>query len=254
VVDDHSLESADLAGSLVPISHGVYLWQSAESSPAPRRLQIGDLRLERFMDVIMVPSPLETLQVEQIRVVNRLRRAVLSSRVRSATNRVVRRKIAQFVGNEGWRDVIEWGCGYHSLRALLQPFVRLTCVDIDPDVVAWQRSQGQICWNPAVDAVHLSTLKADAIVSVFVFHFRITSMHATMMHGALKADGVLVANVYRRSPASMARLATVFRNAGFVVVRRPDPDGLCVNHEYLGDGCSAERACLGRATGIILIT
>jgi hypothetical protein len=79
--------------------------------------------------------PLEALRAEQLGVVNQLRRSLITGPAASV-NLQVKTRLATLAAREGWLHIMDWGCGYHSLRDLLPTDARLSCVDVDPEVVS----------------------------------------------------------------------------------------------------------------------
>lgn len=107
------------------------------------------------------------------------------------TNLVVKNALAAGVSMTGPNQVLEWGCGYHSMVDLFPGVGRCTWVDLDPAVVRWQRS------NSCKD-------------SKPVFHFRITNSHIRTMRRLLKPNGYVLANVYKRNGQSREHLRRAF--------------------------------------------
>jgi SAM-dependent methyltransferase len=181
------------------------------------------------MDRIYLPVPTEALAPEQITLVNALRRTLMLRDEVGHANAIVTRMFANVIKSEGARDVLEWGCGYSSIEADLPPNVSLSCVDLDPQVVKWQSARGIRCHHTSQPLIRASF---DAIVSIFVFHFRIADSHVRSIAGALRPTGFLLANIYRRDDASRATLRTQFERQDLTVISRDDPLGLCARHEF----------------------
>ena len=188
--------------------------------------------LERFMDSIYVADPLEELDARQIRRVNKLRRRLMRDDAVESVNHRVKRAMAAAVNGSGARDVLEWGCGYSSLRPFLHTRGEFVAVDIDRSLLAVQRAQ-KVPFVAADDAPQVLALASfDAVASVFVFHFKIPTGHIAAMVAALRPDGYLLANVYRRSLESRKQLAGAFETHGMQVLVAPDPAQCCAHHEF----------------------
>ncbi|MCA2217836.1 class I SAM-dependent methyltransferase [Jidongwangia harbinensis] len=187
-----------------------------------------------FMDVIRLPHRTEDLAPRQIQKVNRLRRPLIDDRGsrQHATNRRVKRAMADGLVAAGVTGVLDWGCGYHPLRPYLPRDVALVGVDIDPEVVAENRRLGLECYDPEDAALQYADRPPSALVSVFVFHFRLPTAHIAAMAELVGTDGFLLANVYRRDEQSRGRLVTAFRERGLQVTREKDPTEAATGHEF----------------------
>jgi SAM-dependent methyltransferase len=107
-------------------------------------------------------------------------------------------------------------------------------VDIDPSVVAQNRKDfpAEPWYQADGELTHIADESQDAIVSSFVFHFRLTRHHMLTMRRILKPTGFILGNVYRRSPRSRQELALRFERVGLRVHRRKDEAELCTDHEF----------------------
>jgi hypothetical protein len=220
-------DDEELLHNITPYSHEIFLWEGGGTPPP--NLVYGELTLERFMDRIYVPVPIESLSPQQITLVNALRRTLMLRDEVGQASAMVTKVFADVITSEGAQDVLEWGCGYRSIEIAIPPTVSFSCVDLDPQVVKWQSARGCRCYHTSEP---LSPAQYDAIVSIFVFHFHIAPAHVQSMASALRPTGFLLANVYRRGRTSRAALRAEFERAGLTVVSRDDPLGLCARHEY----------------------
>lgn len=218
---------------LKSLPHGVRLAgpSSAAQSKGPGQARGSE---QRFMDVISVPQPTEELSVRQIREVNRLRRTLLDDTASPEllTNQRIKRAIASAAGNVGVKTVLDWGCGYHCLRPFIDPGVEFVGVDIDPDVVAHNRAAGIDCRHPSEFAKGQPDQAFDAILSVFVFHFKLPANHIDTMVRLIGQDGFILANVYRRSAESRQKLRGAFLDRGVEVRTTPDPTESAAGNEF----------------------
>jgi hypothetical protein len=188
-------------------------------------------RAQIFMDVIRLPHRTEDLGFRQIQQVNRLRRPLIDDQASSqhATNRRVKRAMADGLSAAGASRVLDWGCGYHPLQPFLPGDVEFAAVDIDPEVVAENRLHGVHCHHPDDALMEYEGRPFDAVVSVFVFHFRLPTAHVDAMS---RLGRFVLANVYRRDEESRQRLAGAFRARGLVVTREVDPARAATGHEF----------------------
>lgn len=223
------------ATTLASRGSGVYLAVQDDIGATPRQLVIGGKRLSRFMDSIYLDRPCEKLDVKKIQVLNEARRPLLDQSKVGSVNARVRSALARGLRAAAVRNVLEWGCGYHPMRELLAD-VGYAGLDVDPHVVAWNREQPMMQRCPVYEADRelkgIGAGSREAIVSSFVFHFRVPRVHVATMRRALTPDGIVLANVYRRSARSRRQLVDEFEQAGFRVRRMKDPAELCVDHEF----------------------
>ena len=183
------------------------------------------------MDVIRLPRRTEDLGFRQIQQVNRLRRPLIDDQASSqhATNRRVKRAMADGLAAAGAGRVLDWGCGYHPLRPFLPGDVEFAAVDLDPEVVAENRQHGIACHHPDDALLEFEDHPFDAVVSVFVFHFRMPTAHIDAMG---RLGRFVLANVYRRDEESRTLLAGAFRSRGLTVTREKDPAQAATGHEF----------------------
>jgi hypothetical protein len=183
------------------------------------------------MDVIRLPRRTEDLGPRQIQQVNRLRRPLIDDcgSPQHATNRRVKQAMADGLVAAGAGRVLDWGCGYHPLQPFLPGDVEYAAVDLDSEVVAENRMRGLVCHHPDDALPEFDGRPFDAVVSVFVFHFRLPATHLDAMAGL---GSFVLANVYRRDEASRSRLARAFRRRGLEVTREPDPTRAATGHEF----------------------
>jgi SAM-dependent methyltransferase len=213
---------------------GVYL--AAEGGiQAPRSHAVPGKRLIRFMDSIYLDRPCEKLDVKRMRALNEARRPLLDRSEIGTVNSRVRDALAEGLRAARMDSILEWGCGYHPMRELL-PDVRYAALDVDPAVVEWNRQEfanaGCDVFQADEDLPRIATASQHAIVSAFVFHFRLTRRHIATMHRVLTPDGFVLANVYRRTPRSRRDLRAEFERVGFRVSTAKDPAKLCLDHEF----------------------
>jgi SAM-dependent methyltransferase len=107
-------------------------------------------------------------------------------------------------------------------------------VDIDPAVVQVARSEsgGANFYVADRELQQLADDRCDAIVSAFVFHFRLPRLHLDTMRRILAPGGIILANVYRRTPRSRRELMAEFNRVGLRVVHMPDEADLCADQEF----------------------
>jgi SAM-dependent methyltransferase len=190
-------------------------------------------RLSRFMDSIYLDRPCEKLDWKKIQILNGVRRPLLERDVIGAVNMRLRSAFARAVNARHPAHVLEWGCGYHPMRGLIDATGYIG-VDIDPSVIDYNRGRhpAESWYRADADLVRIADESQDAIVSPFVFHFRLSRHHMMTMRRTLKPAGIVLGNVYRRSPSSRRELVASFKRVGLRVHREKDAAGLCTDHEF----------------------
>jgi SAM-dependent methyltransferase len=233
----HPSPGSDPFGQQPPTAQGVEehpegIVTITSHAATPRRLSHQGHVLERFMDTIYVPATTEELTPSQIQVVNRLRRELVDSGKVEPADHDVKVTFGSLASSIHARAIIDWGCGYHTLRPYLPADVtRFVGVDLDPDVVADRRVGGDEAYT-CDEVAALDFEPFDLGFSVFVWHFDVRFQDLVTIKRLLGGDGVFIANVYRRDGSSRERLAESVRQAGFLLDRQPDKAHLCRDHEY----------------------
>lgn len=212
------------------VAEGIYLLDPTLETTGPVRLQIRGRTYERLMDYLYTPIPLERLTRGQIHVINMLREDLILGKYIGGTDNQIKDNFAEAIRSVGAERVLEWGCGFDSLRTRL-PGVDYGAIDIDPWVISYQRGKGTVCQLPEEVQEEISG-KINVIPSIFVFQFGITDHDVSVMSKVLADDGFVLANVYRRSPESRFRLRKKLTARGLNVVRRRDRQNLCKGNEY----------------------
>lgn len=200
------------------------------------------------MDVILLADATEDLKPRQIRHVNRLRRPLIDDDTteQHATNRRVKAAMAAAVMATGPGSVLDWGCGYHPMRDLLDRRIAFVGVDIDPDVIEENIRNGVECVHAKTVARTLAERRFDAVVSVFVFHFQLPHQHIESMVDAIGDRGFILANVYRRGPESRHKLASAFEERGLEVLVAQDPTKSATGNEFWFIASPARARDIGR--------
>jgi SAM-dependent methyltransferase len=202
------------------------------------------------MDVIYLPVQPDQLTSAQIRVVNEIRLELLKQETFVRANSEVKAALVKALDQLRPRSILEWGCGYHSIQPLLPPGVDYTGVDIDPAVVTSQHRHGANCFLVS-DIEHGTVLLPgtfDVVLGVFVFFFNITSKNIAAMANALREDGIILFNVYRKSEQARNELVRMFEGVGLIVERIEDRQAVCKDHEYW---CVARPQHREKARGVL---
>lgn len=218
---------------MLPQSEGIFLLHPQYPGEPPHNIILEEITLHRFVDSIYVPGRMEDLSPSQVAVVNSLRLRLVAGGYMSDVHTAVKGVFQSALGLIQPPAVLEWGCGYDPMNLRLPLSSRYVAVDLDPAVVEFQKKLRLETYeplNPSLLSLHASAI--DAIISVFVFQFRIPTGHVRIMRQLLADDGVVLANVYRRDGRSRQQLADLFYDEGFSLARTRDVQGLCDDHEY----------------------
>jgi len=210
-------------------AEGIYHLHPAAQA-GPPRIEIAGQKLERLLDYIYVPVPLERLTATQIGIVNSLRKQLPDTVDGSSANTIIKKKFVDLIKDVRAEKVLEWGCGYNSIEPWLEG-ISYSAVDIDSEVVHTQEKRGSRCFHTN-DILPDEAQGVDVIPAIFVFQFCISRKDALNMARALGPAGIIIANVYRRTPRSRQALRMTLRSAGLAVFSRPDSERLCNTNEY----------------------
>lgn len=244
--------TAGWRANIVEASDGIFFLHPLYGSPLPRTATIDGRVHYRFMDYIMLPTMVEYLSPDQISIVNALRLQLLNGGAASAAHLVFKDATLRYLSSAGVRSVVEWGCGFDPVALPLDTLEDYLCIDIDPAVVAFQNGIGVRCCIPTDPALTVTDRRFDVIIAIYVFHFRISIGDMKLMRRLVRGDGIILANVYRRSALSRARLARDFVSAGFCLATAADPAELSLRNEFWMLSPSRPKSDLQKALGVFL--
>lgn len=85
----------------------------------------------------------------------------------------------------------------------------------------------------------------EMVIAVFVLHFPFHKIQLFELYRRLKHSGVIIANVYRRSPEARLKLTLEMEESGFKILKIQDAKDLCRDHEYwiLGKSDAKMASC-----------
>jgi hypothetical protein len=147
---------------------------------------------------------------------------------------------------------MELGPGIRPLLDAGTEAFRYELLDLNKDNVQRLTASGH-CASLFRDRtpLHLEAGSVDLVVAVFVFQFHIATSQINEIVRVLSQTGLIVANVYRRSPRARKQLRDHFESCGCEVKIIERTDGVGHDHEYwlvgrdLGDSkCKAAIAVL----------
>lgn len=199
----------------------------------PSLLEVYGQSLYRFLDFIYLPVQTEDLTPAQIAITHELRRIYLPKLPALEVNRRVRSVLLRLLRSLVFDSIVEIGPGYEPLYRRQPPNLAYLTADLNPAVVsALQSLRLRSCVFSASDMLPVRRSSIDIIVALFVWHFRFPAVQIRELVRVLRDDGIVVGNVYRRTPASRATLYKTFVAAGLEVSVFPDPLQSCAGNEY----------------------
>lgn len=197
---------------------------------APAELSYLGVRYFRFMDVFFVPhSDLDELSMPQVIALCRAREA--NSVAIGRPNEIVKSLFRRVVEEVAPKCVAEIGAGARPLYD--GHGEKFEYIALDADEAAMSKlSVRKERFHGHVDELDIDSGSVDLAIAVFVFQFKLYSKQIEQISRILTPDGVLLANVYRRSEQSRVVLIAELRASGLHVDRVHDSAGLCRDHEY----------------------
>lgn len=202
---------------------GVY--QNEDGAVGPEVLEHEGRTLRRFMDSFYIRCETEHLTSVEVSALCRAR--ANNPLMIGCTNTEVQDVFRALIGTRKPTHLLEIGAGLNPLLKESAPQMLYVKCDADP-----QSTSGQGVFSGAQPALPYPDDLFDMAVAVFVLHFHFYTEQIVELHRCLAPKGVFVANVYRRTLPSLARLAASFESCGFFVRRHLDPRELCHGHEY----------------------
>lgn len=185
-------------------------------------------RFSRFMKRFYLSCETEDLSPEEVSALCQ-ERAKAPESIGNA-NAQVRGLFRSLIQNINPRKILEIGAGCNPILGEHDPILKhakyvKSDADIESadDVTMFSRHD---CGLDYPDGYF------DLAAAVFVLHFNFYESQINELHRCLSADGVLIANVYRRSISSRKALSSRFEEKGFLIEALPDPISLCDLHEY----------------------
>jgi hypothetical protein len=201
--------------------------------PWPPTVKFNDHIFHRFHDFIYVSERLDELSSEQVVAVCELRES-FSTDAQLSRNRSIRDLFIRLIKAFSPNSLLEIGPGTHPIFAPTDTDFLYKLAELDSRSVRRLVDLGHSVeiFDSVTPLTHIPANSIEMIVALFVFHFPIGTLQAIEMRRVLKDEGIIIANVYRRSAEARENLRELFRTQGLQleIVRRSD--GVNYEHEY----------------------
>jgi ubiquinone/menaquinone biosynthesis C-methylase UbiE len=184
------------------------------------------------MDFIYLPDEPEFLSETQVFSLNKLRDKFYDKLDSIKTNLKVKEFLSSIINDLEVGIIVEYGCGYRTIKEYLSSRIKYTGIDIDPSVISRNNQKNIPCVWINDKALNLESNSVDLVVSIFVFHFRITEHQILEVKRILTNDGIILANVYRLSDQSRYKLRDKFEKLNLKVIVLIKEQDFCKNNEY----------------------
>jgi len=189
----------------------------------PKKLLINNKVHYRFCDFIYIPDGTEYLTDRQVRTVNKIREKYIFSHPQYKVNKEIHNCFLGLV--KFWRPktILEVGPGKNPLitnptngiNKIYLADLRFRNKEINNGNCI---SRLRFCTN---DNLNINNFSIDCIFAIYVFHFWISKTQINEFYRVLSQDGILLANVYRRSKKSKDTLSSDFKDIGFNLTKVP---------------------------------
>ncbi len=218
--------------------HGIYYCTTyTPARCSPKSLTIDGKVYTRFLDFIYMPCETHELTNEQCIAVNDIRNIYFETHKDMLINRKVKQHIATLINQlcaNNNMTLLEYGCGYQTIHGLLKVNTSYVGTDINHKVVAKNKKTDLTGRFFIMDKenIPINNGTIDFIVSIFVFHFNVTTQQLSQLFNMLSDNGVMVFNLYLLPKNQRQALFLKIEKIGFFYHREMDVDELCQNHEY----------------------
>ena len=202
------------------------------SGPWPPSLEYEGKRYYRFHDFIYLSKPLEALDEKQVLAVCSIRNSH-STDQQMLPNSVVRNVLRSASNAYKPKLLLEIGPGLRPLFTPGEHDFAYELAELDPRIVGSLVSDGYSAslFNGQTQLKQL-TGSVDLIVAVFVFQFPIQESQVEELVRVLSPEGLILANVFRRSQSSRETLQRSFARKGCKTAVSIPSDEIAYDHEY----------------------
>lgn len=222
----------DLSNRPIEFGHDIFFCDPMGREPPPQLEILGKTYI-RFMDFIYLPREPEELSEEQVVAVNEIRQRYMDILAERAINLHVRDLVLRLVQYVAPNSVLELGAGYNPIFGHPPEGMNYWIADLNEKAIEAVRKEGLEGFVFKSDGIlPLDPGTVDLMVAIFVLQFRFSVAQIATLAQVLTNDGVMVANVYRRSEESRDKLLRLFAFTGFEALILEDPSKLCRGHEY----------------------
>lgn len=214
------------------INAGEDIYYTKDQSTVPKEHMIDGRLFHRFCDFILIPCLTENLLPQQVVLVNSIRAKYLNHG-QFVVNTTVRKYFLKLIQVVEPTTMLELGPSVNPL--ISQPSQPNNCflADFSKEAIVSLKKQNLICEHFGVnDKLRFSNNSIDLIFSIFVLQFNVSVNQIGELNRVLSDDGLVIANVYKRSSNSKEKLLKRFELQGFKCVLVRDSYNLCEKHEY----------------------
>jgi len=209
----------------------------------------------RFMDFFYIKNP-NLDQLTSAEVSNLCRARAKFPSLITPVNDKVRELFKNLTEIMSPTSLLEIGAGRNPVFSAGPPKgMRYVLSDADSEVIKHHEGSCTPCYVFSEDLCDLPEGEGifEVVLAVFVLHFPFHKSQLNELYKRLSSSGVIIANVYRRSPESRQELTLEMENSGFKVKKVKDANALCRDHEYwiLGKEDTQMTICASTLAGLI---
>lgn len=187
----------------------------------------------RFCDFIFIPDSTESLSPEQVIIVNQIRAVYFKKHPQFHINSTVKEEFKSMIDMLSPTTILEFGPGSNPFTQAADIDKKFYFVDFNPASIEFLKSLGLNSNLFGKESMlNLPNESVDVIISIFVFQFDISQTQVDELYRVLNVNGLLLANMYKRSVESRIELLDKFFSTGFLHSIVSDKSNLCENHEY----------------------
>lgn len=220
--------------TLIAAGNDIYYIEDFENISTPSTVQINNKEYHRFCDFIYIPLPTDKMTPEQVITANAIRTKYFERSPQFKINTTVRKKFKSLINFLKPKSILEIGTNLSPLIENPNDEIEIIYnADFDVNVIKQLTERGINAQYFGIDSsLNIKNESIDLIFSIFVFQFDFSNKQIEECYRTLCNNGMLIANVYKRSDESKKDLKTVFEAVGFKSSIYKDFQKLCDGHEY----------------------
>lgn len=213
--------------------NGIYYTTDKELD-LPSELEIDGIIHFRFCDFILIPETTEKLNFQQVLTVSTIREEYFEDYTQFKINSIVRKCFQKIIKIWKPQNLLEIGPGSFPLIINHKDkFENVFLADFNKEAIKTLSTRNIICEYFGFEStLKISDNSIDCIFAIFVFHFKISNNQIKELFRVLSPNGILIANIYRRTDQAKNKLLKNFIQQDYHYRIIPDPFCLCRNHEY----------------------
>lgn len=191
--------------------------------PLPRRINIGGVFYNRFMDRIYIKGRTFDLDEEIVKEINNIRfkykDILIDKEYNKAIINFISQKVVKYI-NIPQIKVLDFGCGEGIyINEIKKYFTQIELHGVDIREIQFPDNFFDIykSFNPikTISNLPFSPCSFDMIVGFFVFHFKIYDVQLKSMYTILKEGGLLCFNMTRHTNVP---IISKLKNIGFSII------------------------------------